>query len=50
MIEAYFDGVCEPCNPGGHVAYGAAVIVNGQTVLEEGKYVGGGKGMSVYIR
>lgn len=45
-IEAYFDGCCEPKNPGGHAAYGALVIVDGVRVLEEGGYCGFGKKMS----
>jgi ribonuclease HI len=46
LIEGWFDGVCEPCNPGGHVAYGATVKIDGQIVFEEGQYVGVGQGMS----
>jgi len=42
MIEAWFDGCCEPKNPGGHAAYGALVKIDGQTVFSEGKYVCGG--------
>jgi ribonuclease HI len=45
-IEAWFDGVCEPWNPGGHGAYGAVVKVNGEVALREGGYVGVGPGMS----
>jgi len=46
MIEAWFDGVTEPKNPGGHGAYGALVKVNGETVLAEGGYVGHGSKIS----
>jgi len=46
LIEGWFDGVCEPYNPGGHVAYGAAVTIDGQVVFEEAKYVGVGSGMT----
>jgi ribonuclease HI len=46
MIEAWFDGVCEPKNPGGHAAYGALVKVNGVDVMREGAYVGFGSKMS----
>jgi probable phosphoglycerate mutase len=45
MIEAYFDGVCEPTNPKGHGAYGV-YISNGQVLLNEGIYVGHGEGIS----
>lgn len=39
LIEAWFDGVCEPINPGGHAAYGALVKVDGMTMFSEGGYV-----------
>src|ERR1035437_2653811 len=45
-ITAWFDGVCEPMNPGGHGAYGALVKVNGNLVLREGAYVGSGPQIS----
>jgi ribonuclease HI len=31
-IVGYFDGACEPINPGGTIGYGAAVTENGQVV------------------
>lgn len=46
MIECWFDGVCEPSNPGGHAAYGVLIKVDGKVVLAEGHYVGNGPGMS----
>ncbi len=46
MIEAWFDGVTEPKNPGGHAAYGILVKLNGQIVLGKGEYVGFGPAMS----
>ena len=46
MIEAWFDGCCEPKNPGGHAAWGAAVDVDGVPVYRESGYCGFGKGMS----
>jgi ribonuclease HI len=45
-ITAWFDGVCEPKNPGGHGAYGALVKVNGEVVMREGGYVGCGPQIS----
>ena len=45
-IEAWFDGCCEPTNPGGHAAWGALVRVNGEDVYRDGGYCGFGKGMS----
>lgn len=46
MIEAYFDGVCEPVNPKGHAAWGAIILVDSKEVFAEGGYVGVGHGMS----
>ena len=46
LIEAVFDGACEPTNPGGHASYGALVRVNGQVVYSNSGYVGYGSGMS----
>ena len=46
LIEAWFDGVCEPKNPGGHGAWGAVVWVDGRTVYEEGGYCGHGPSIS----
>ena len=46
LIEAYFDGVCEPRNPGGHGAYGYLVKLNGKVLVGEGAYVGYGPTIS----
>jgi ribonuclease HI len=46
MIEAWFDGCCEPRNPGGHAAWGGVVHVNGESVFRAGGYCGGGPQMS----
>ena len=46
VIEAWFDGVTEPHNPGGHAAYGIVVQLDGQIVLSSGQYVGFGPAMS----
>ena len=46
MVEAFFDGVCEPRNPGGHGAWGALVKVDGQVLYAEGGYVGVGPTVS----
>jgi ribonuclease HI len=44
---AWFDGACEPFNPGGTATSGAIVKGNDGTVLlEEGRLVGKGEGMS----
>ena len=31
LIEAWFDGACEPVNPGGTASYGVIVTRNGET-------------------
>lgn len=46
MIEGWFDGCCEPRNPGGHAAFGILVKVDGNTVLSRGEYVDYGPKMS----
>jgi len=46
MIEAWFDGCCEPKNPGGHAAWGAVVHVDGQSVYRGAGYCGVGPKMS----
>ncbi len=45
-IEAWFDGCCEPTNPGGHAAYGVVITVDGETKLMAGEYVGAGSKIS----
>lgn len=45
VIKCWFDGCCEPVNPGGHAAYGA-LIDTGSKQLKEGKYIGHGEGIS----
>lgn len=34
MIEAYFDGACEPINPGGTASYGAIIFIDDQRIWE----------------
>ena len=46
MVEAWFDGCCEPKNPGGHAAWGAVVRVDGKTAFRSGGYCGVGSTMS----
>lgn len=45
-VEAFFDGACEPQNPGGHGVAAIVVRVDGITVHEHGAYLGHGAGMS----
>ena len=35
MIEAFFDGCCEPVNPGGTAAYGAVIFRDGQRIWSQ---------------
>ena len=45
MIQCWFDGVCEPKNPGGHGAYG--IYIQSKHISHtEGVYVGHGKAIS----
>ena len=46
LIEAWFDGVCEPINPGGHAAYGAMMRRNGKIFWQVARHVGRGSKMS----
>jgi ribonuclease HI len=40
VIKAYFDGACEPINPGGHCGYGAVVFGDdGKVVWETAGYI-----------
>jgi ribonuclease HI len=46
MIEIYFDGACEPINPGGTASYGYLVKQDGKTIIQGSKIIGTGKGMT----
>jgi len=46
MIQADFDGACEPRNPGGHGTYDVVVRVDGEIVYRHGGYCGHGRHMS----
>lgn len=46
MIKAWFDGCCEPRNPGGHAAFGAVIKKDGRQILRMSQYVGCGDGIS----
>jgi ribonuclease HI len=30
LVEAWFDGSCEPVNPGGTAFYGAVIVIDGE--------------------
>lgn len=46
MIKFWWDGVCEPINPGGHCAYGTYIQQNGKVLLSESGYIGRNKNTS----
>ena len=46
MIQAWFDGSCEPVNPGGTAAYGIVVHRDDEVVYTDSKIVGKGHGMT----
>ncbi|MFH0803618.1 MAG: topoisomerase DNA-binding C4 zinc finger domain-containing protein [Candidatus Tagabacteria bacterium] len=46
MIEIYFDGACEPFNPGGTASYGWLIKKDGEILAQEGKIIGEGEGMT----
>ena len=46
MIEIYFDGACEPINPGGTASYGWIIRKNGKVIAKDAQIVGSGEGMT----
>lgn len=47
MIRIYFDGACEPVNPGGTAAYGFVIKgEDGRNIVARSAVVGRGKGMT----
>lgn len=46
MVELYFDGACEPINPGGTAAYGWLLKKDGEVLQEGSGVVGEGPGMT----
>lgn len=45
-IEVWYDGCCEPVNPGGHTACGVLIKRDGQTLWQASRYIGYGPAMS----
>lgn len=45
-IEIYFDGLCEPKNPGGTATYGFVLYRNGERIHSDCGVVGEGNGMT----
>ncbi len=46
MLELYFDGACEPVNPGGTASYGYWIARDGKKIAEGSGIVGEGEGMT----
>ena|ERR1700728_4240574 len=46
MLEAWFDGCCEPRNPGGHAAWGAIICRGNETIWQQSGYCGVGPKIS----
>jgi len=46
MIELYFDGACEPINPGGTAAFGWLIKHKGETIATGSSIIGSGEGMT----
>ena len=46
MIEIYFDGACEPFNPGGTASYGWLIKENGKILAQKGGIIGSGEGIT----
>jgi ribonuclease HI len=46
MFELYFDGACEPINPGGTASYGWAIKKDGKDLQVGSGIIGSGDGMT----
>lgn len=46
MIEIYFDGACEPINPGGTTSYGWIIKKDGKVIAKDAQIFGSGDGMT----
>ncbi len=46
MITIYFDGLCQPVNPGGVATYGYAIYRNGKVIKRGCRVIGEGSGMT----
>jgi ribonuclease HI len=46
MLEIYFDGACEPVNPGGTASYGWVIGRDGHIIAQDGQIIGSGDGMT----
>ncbi len=46
MIKIYFDGACEPINPGGTASYGFVIKSDKKVIAQDAKIIGTGDGMT----
>lgn len=46
MITIYFDGLCQPVNPGGVATYGFSIYRDGKLIKEGKGVIGEGRGMT----
>jgi len=46
MITIYFDGLCEPVNPGGVATYGYVIYQDGKVIKKGCRVIGEGNGMT----
>ncbi len=46
MIEVYFDGACEPINPGGTASCGWLIKKDGRIIAKNAKVIGSGRGIT----
>lgn len=46
-VQAWFDGSCEPVNPGGTARFGIVIKVNAETIHTASGIVGSGPAMSI---
>jgi len=46
MVEIYFDGACEPINPGGTASFGYLVKKDGKIISQGSGIIGSGEGMT----
>lgn len=49
MVELYFNGTCEPFNPGGTASYGFLIKKNGEKIISESKIIGSGEEMTINV-
>ena len=43
MTDIFFDGLCEPGNPGGHACYGFVILIDGESAFDGHGHLGYGE-------